>query len=102
MKARNPSWPGLDDHVDRALFAEGRRALIDGDDERGLRLLRELLARRRDYPGLLELIVESYGKRIERALLVVRFGQSLAASLHLSRKRTSRGFYGVARATISR
>jgi peptide/nickel transport system substrate-binding protein len=68
VKSRNPSWPGLDDHVNRALFAEGRRALVDGDDERGLRLLRELLGRRRDYPGLLDLIGEAYGKRVERAL----------------------------------
>ncbi|HLH29338.1 MAG TPA: ABC transporter substrate-binding protein, partial [Acidimicrobiales bacterium] len=68
MKSRNPSWPGLDDHVNRVLFAEGRRALVDGDDERGLRLLRELLGRKRDYPGLLDLIGEAYGKRVERAL----------------------------------
>ena len=46
----------------------GGEALIDGDDERGLRLLRELLGRKRDYPGLLDQIVEAYGKRIERAL----------------------------------
>jgi peptide/nickel transport system substrate-binding protein len=68
VKTRNPAWPGLDDHVNRVLFAEGRRALVDGDDERGLRLLRELLGRKRDYPGLLEQIADAYGKRIERAL----------------------------------
>ena len=42
--------------------------MIDGDGERGLRLLRELLSRKRDYPGLLDQIGEAYGKRIERAI----------------------------------
>ena len=50
MRTRNAGWPGLDDHVNRVLFAEGSRALIDGDGERGLRLLGELLGRKRDYP----------------------------------------------------
>ena len=50
VQTRNPGWPGLDDHVNRVLFAEGSKALIDGDGERGLRLLRELLARKRDLP----------------------------------------------------
>jgi peptide/nickel transport system substrate-binding protein len=68
VKTRNPNWNGLSDHVDRVLFAEGSRALIEGDGERGLRLLRELLGRRRDYPGLLDLLGEAYGKRIVRAL----------------------------------
>jgi peptide/nickel transport system substrate-binding protein len=73
VKSRNPSWAGLDDRVNRVLFAEGRRALIDGDDERGLRLLTELLARKRDFPGLVDQIVDAYGKRIERALRMGRF-----------------------------
>ena len=73
VKSRNPAWAGLDERVNRVLFAEGRRALIDGDDERGLRLLTELLARKRDYPGLLDQIVDAYGKRIERALRMGRF-----------------------------
>src|SRR5262249_50985687 len=73
VKSRNPSWAGLDDRVNRILFAEGRRALIDGEDERGLRLLRELLERQRDYPGLLDQIVDAYGKRIERALRLGRY-----------------------------
>ena len=34
-----PGLAGLDDHVNRVLFAEGSKALIDGDGERGLRLL---------------------------------------------------------------
>jgi peptide/nickel transport system substrate-binding protein len=68
VQARNPGWPGLDDHVNRVLFAEGSRALIDGDGERGLRLLGELLGRKRNYPGLLDQIGGAYTKRIERAL----------------------------------
>ena len=68
VQVRNAGWPGLDDHVNRVLFAEGGRALIDGDGERGLRLLGELLGRKRDYPGLLDQIGGAYTKRIERAL----------------------------------
>jgi peptide/nickel transport system substrate-binding protein len=68
VQARNPAWSGLDEHVDRILYAEGSRALLDGDGERGLRLLRELLGRRRNYPGLLDQLATAYGKRIERAL----------------------------------
>ena len=68
VETRNPGWKGLSDHVNGVLFAEGRKALIDGDGERGLRLLRELLGRKRDYPGLLDEIGEAYGKRIEKAI----------------------------------
>ena len=68
VEVRNPGWKGLSDHVNGVLFAEGRKALIDGDGERGLRLLRELLGRKRDYPGLLDEIGEAYGKRIEKAI----------------------------------
>ena len=68
VQNRNPSWPGIDDHVNRVLFAEGSTALIEGDGERGLRLLRELLGRKRDYPGLLDQIAGAYTKRIERAV----------------------------------
>ena len=68
VQTRNPSWAGLDDHVNNCLFREGSQALLDGDDERGLRLLRELLGRKRNYPGLLDQIAGAYGKRIERAL----------------------------------
>ena len=69
VQTRNPGWNGPvrpREHV--LLFREGSKALIDGDGERGLRLLRELLARKRDYPGLLDQIGEAYGKRIERAI----------------------------------
>jgi peptide/nickel transport system substrate-binding protein len=68
VQNRNPGWAGLDGHVNRVLFAEGRKALIDGDSERGLRLLVELLGRKRDYPGLFDQIGGAYTKRIERAL----------------------------------
>jgi peptide/nickel transport system substrate-binding protein len=67
VQARNPGWTGLDDHVNRVLFAEGSAALIAGDGERGLRLLGELLGRKRDYPDLLAQIGAAYCKRIERA-----------------------------------
>jgi len=67
VQTRNPEWPGLADHVDALLFAEGSQALSDGEGERGLRLLRELLARRRDYPGLLDKISAAYAARINRA-----------------------------------
>jgi peptide/nickel transport system substrate-binding protein len=70
VQTRNPGWPGLDDHVNRVLFTEGSAALIAGDGERGLRLLGELLGRKRDYPDLLDLIGGAYTKRIERALQV--------------------------------
>jgi peptide/nickel transport system substrate-binding protein len=70
VRTRNPGWAGLDEHVNRVLFAEGSRALLDGDAERGLRLLRELLGRRRDYPGLLDQLAGAYGKRIERSIVL--------------------------------
>lgn len=73
VRTRSATWAGLDESVNRCLFVEGRRALVDGDDERGLRLLRELLGRKRDYPGLLEQIAQAYGKRIERALRMERY-----------------------------
>jgi peptide/nickel transport system substrate-binding protein len=68
VQTRNPGWAGLFDRVNRVLFDEGSKALIDGDGERGLRLLRELLGRKRDYKGLLDQIGEAYSKRIERAI----------------------------------
>jgi peptide/nickel transport system substrate-binding protein len=68
VQTRSPAWKGLDARVAHLLFAEGSQALIDGDSERGLRLLRELLSRQRDYPGLVEQLGGAYGKRIQRAL----------------------------------
>lgn len=75
VKARNPQWPGVDDHVNRLLFAEGSTALIAGDNERGLRLLRELLLRKRDYPGLLDKLGSAYGGWITRALELRQFAK---------------------------
>ena len=86
VQTRNPGWHGLYDHVNRVLFAEGSKALIDGDGERGLRLLRELLGRKRDYPGLLDQIGEAYGKRIERAF---RWASTRAAGGSCTSSRSS-------------
>ena len=47
VKSRNPGWTGLDDHVNRLLFAEGSTALLAGDHERGLRLLASCCAESR-------------------------------------------------------
>ena len=68
VQARNPSWRGLDDMVNRCLFAEGNTALLDNDGERGLRLLGELAARKPDFPGLADKLATSYGARASRAL----------------------------------
>jgi peptide/nickel transport system substrate-binding protein len=68
VKSRNPAWAGLDEHVNRLLYREGSVALMSGDHDRGLRLLRELLSRRRDYPGLLEQLASAYQVWIIRAL----------------------------------
>ena len=67
VRNRAGDWPGLRDHVDRLLYEEGSAALADNDDERGLRLLRELYERRPDYEGLLDKLARSYAGRIERA-----------------------------------
>lgn len=64
VKARNPQWKGLEERVDKLLLAEGSWALIDQDRERGVRLLRELSARKPDYPGLAEKLAQAYGGRI--------------------------------------
>jgi peptide/nickel transport system substrate-binding protein len=75
VRSRNPSWAGLDDHVNRLLFAEGSAALIGGDAERGLRLLRELLSRDRGFPGLLDQLASAYSGWIARALELGKFAQ---------------------------
>ena len=87
VETRNPGWNGLFDRVNRVLFAEGSKALIDGDGERGLRLLRELLGRKRDYPGLLDQIGEAYSKRIERA---ISLGPLPAGAARAARARRAR------------
>jgi len=67
VQARDPSWRGLDDHVNRLLFNEGSVALLGDDGERGLRILRELAGRKPDYPGLGDKLASSYGARAIKA-----------------------------------
>ncbi len=67
VRTRDPKWKGLDERVNRLLFAEGSASLLDGDAERGLRLLNELWARDRGFPGLADKLAASYGGRAARA-----------------------------------
>lgn len=67
VQTREPGWAGLDDRVNHLLFEEGSAALLDGDGERGLRLLRELFARKPDYPELADKLAKAYGTRADRA-----------------------------------
>jgi peptide/nickel transport system substrate-binding protein len=67
VQARDPKWKGLFDHVNSLLFAEGSAALLEGDSERGLRLLGVLSARTRNFPGLADKLAASYGGRAARA-----------------------------------
>ena len=67
VQLRNPGWAGIDEHVNRLLFAEGSAALSDRDGERGMRLLRELFARQPDFPDLADKLAEVYADRIARA-----------------------------------
>ncbi|MFO0909617.1 MAG: hypothetical protein U0794_14885 [Isosphaeraceae bacterium] len=67
VRSRDSAWKGLDEHVNRLLFAEGSEALLGNEAERGLRLLGELAARKPDYPGLAERLAESYGGRARKA-----------------------------------
>ncbi len=64
---RAPNWVGLSEHVNRLLFEEGRAVLADKQVERGLRLLRELHARKADFPGLADELAKAYRERIEHA-----------------------------------
>lgn len=75
-KSRSPSWPGVDDHVDKLLFEEGAQALAENDGERGLRLLRELSARKPDYPKLAETMTNVYAAQIARAFHAGAFPQA--------------------------
>ena len=68
VKSRNPSWAGLDDHVNRVLFPRAGAPWSTATTSAGSGCSRELLGRKRDYPGLLDQIAEAYGKRIDRAL----------------------------------
>jgi peptide/nickel transport system substrate-binding protein len=75
VQARVPGWPGLDDHVNRLLFDEGSAALGEGTGEDGLRILRELAARRPSYPGLADKLAAAYGSRIARAFELGLYAQ---------------------------
>ena len=68
VQARNPNWKGLQDNVDKLLFEEGSYALAGNERDRGLRLLRELHARRADYEGLRGLLITASGTRVGEAL----------------------------------
>ena len=57
----------MDERVDKLLFAEGSMALVDQDRERGVRLLRELSARKPDYPNLADKLAIAYGGRINES-----------------------------------
>ena len=67
VKLRDPNWKGLEDAVNRLLFAEGSATLRD-DDRRGLQLLNDLLARKPDYPGLVERLLTAFHNKIDQAI----------------------------------
>jgi peptide/nickel transport system substrate-binding protein len=75
VQARVPGWPGLDEHVNRLLFDEGSASLGEGTGEDGLRILRELAARRPNYPGLADKLAAAYGSRIARAFELGLYAQ---------------------------
>ena len=66
-KNRNPTWPGIDERVDKLLFAEGSAALNESDPDRGLRLLRELASRTPGFPKLKMTLASVYSAQISRA-----------------------------------
>lgn len=67
VKNREPNWKGLEERVEKLLYEEGAWALIEQDRERGVRLLRELSARKADYPGLGDRLAAAYGGRINES-----------------------------------
>ncbi len=72
VKTRDPNWRGLDDGVNRLLFAEGSATLLE-DDGRGLRLLNDLLARKPNYPGLVDRLATAFARKIDRSLAASDF-----------------------------
>jgi peptide/nickel transport system substrate-binding protein len=72
---RNPGWAALDDRINELLYAEGSAALLSGDNERGLRLFRELLGRKPDFPGLVDQIASAYSGWITRAIDLGQFAK---------------------------
>jgi peptide/nickel transport system substrate-binding protein len=67
VRTRNPRWKGLSTRVDEMLYKEGTIALLDGDGDRGLRILRELKSRKPNYPGLDDALAKAYVERIDKA-----------------------------------
>lgn len=78
VQTRQPGWDGLDARVDRFLFDEGGMALVDGNGEQGLRLLRELFQRKPKYPGLADKLASAYSARARRAFEVGAFAKGRA------------------------
>ena len=68
VRERNPKWRGLEEGFQKLIYEEGNAALLDRDIDRAQRLLRDLHARKPDYPGLSGLLASAYGGRIERAV----------------------------------
>jgi len=66
-ESRESNWPGITERVDRLLFEEGSAALFEGDEERGLRLLRELFVRNPGYPELADKLARAYSARAKHA-----------------------------------
>jgi peptide/nickel transport system substrate-binding protein len=75
LKARAPGWPGRLEALSRLLFSEGTTALKQGEFDRGVRLLRELLEKNKDYPGLVDQLATAYTQRIEKALELGAFAR---------------------------
>ena len=67
VRLRDPNWRGLDEAVNRLLFAEGSTTLLE-DDGRGLRLLTDLLTRKPDYPGLVDRLVSAFSKKVDQSI----------------------------------
>ena len=67
VQSRDPKWKGLQDRIDKLEYEEGSTALLDGDGERGLRLLGDLASRRPDFPNLSDKLANSYSARITKA-----------------------------------
>ncbi len=109
VKAREPAWKGLDERVNRLLYEEGSASLVE-DNARGLRLLKDLLARRPDFPGLADRLAASFAKRIDRAIAAGEYpsGRRLLHDLeqvapgHAEAKAARSRFVALARAQVDR
>ena len=107
VRLRDPAWRGLDDAVNRLLFAEGSATLLE-DDGRGLRLLTDLLARKPDYPKLVDRLVTAFSGKVTRAIAANDFhggrellrGMARLAPNHAETAATREKFVGRARALV--